>query len=102
MISVLEEGLAAAFLIMYICVHMEAAMISTSFTEFRKKAASFLDIAENGGTVIITRRGRPVAEIVPPSQSPSNPSWKRPALRMKLKGIDLTQEILKDRAGNRS
>jgi prevent-host-death family protein len=81
---------------------MEAAVISTSFTEFRKKAATFLDIAENGGTVIITRGGRPIAEIVPPSQSASNPSWKRPALRMRIKGIDLTREILKDRATNRS
>jgi prevent-host-death family protein len=87
---------------MYIYVQMEVAMISTSFTEFRKKAASFMDIAENGETVIITRRGRPIAEINPPSQSLSNPSWKRPALRMKIKGIDLTQEILKDRATNRS
>jgi prevent-host-death family protein len=77
-------------------------MISTSLTEFRKKAASFLDIAENGGAVIITRHGRPIARISPPSESLSNPSWERPALRMKMKGIDLTQELLKDRVKNRS
>jgi prevent-host-death family protein len=77
-------------------------MISTAFTEFRKKTASFLDKVENGETVVITRHGRPIAEIMPPSEAVFKRSWKRPAVRMKLKGISLSREVLAERAKNRS
>lgn len=77
-------------------------MISTAFTEFRKNTASFLDKVENGETIVITRHGRPIAEVVPPSDSVVSRSWKRPALRMKLKGISLSQEVMEDRARSRS
>lgn len=77
-------------------------MISTAFTEFRKNTASFLDKVENGETVIITRHGRPIAEVVPPSDSTFSRSWKRPAIRMKLKGISLSREVIDERAKSRS
>lgn len=87
---------------MYINVHKETPMIATAFTEFRKNTASFLDKVENGETIVITRHGRPIAEIVPPSGAVLNQSWKRPALRMKLKGISLSREVLKERKKSRS
>jgi prevent-host-death family protein len=77
-------------------------MISAAFTEFRKKTASFLDKVENGETVVITRHGRPIAEVVPPSDGVFDQSWKRPAIRMGLKGISLSREIVEERAKNRS
>lgn len=77
-------------------------MISTAFTEFRKKTASFLDKVENGETVVITRHGRPIAEVVPPSSHTISQSWKRPALRMKLKGISISRSILEDRGKSRA
>ena len=86
---------------MYINVHKEVIMISTAFTEFRKKTAAFLDMVENGETVLITRHGRPIAEIVPPAESVLSKSWKRPAVRMRLKGISLSRQLLEQRAENR-
>jgi prevent-host-death family protein len=87
---------------MYINVQKEARMISAAFTDFRKKTASFLDKVENGETVIITRHGRPIAEVVPPSSSVYRRSWKRPALRMKLKGTSISEAVLEERAKNRA
>jgi prevent-host-death family protein len=87
---------------MYINVQKEAQMISTAFTDFRKKTASFLDKVENGETVVITRHGRPIAEVVPPSSVVFQRSWKRPALRMKLKGVSISKEVLEERAKNRA
>ena len=77
-------------------------MISIAFTEFRKKTASFLDRVENGETVIITRHGRPIAEIIPPSVGPYNQSWKRPALRMNLRGVSISRAVLEERRKSRS
>jgi prevent-host-death family protein len=77
-------------------------MISAAFTEFRKKTASFLDKVENGETVVITRHGRPIAEVVPPSEAVSDRSWKRPAIRMALKGISLSRELVEEREKNRA
>jgi prevent-host-death family protein len=76
-------------------------MISAAFTDFRKKTASFLDKVENGETVVITRHGRPIAEVIPPSGALYKKSWKRPALRMKLKGISLSKAVVEERAKSR-
>ena len=38
-------------------------------TDFRKNASSFIDEVEHGETLILIRRGRPVAEIIPFSKS---------------------------------
>ena len=36
-----------------------------TFTDFRKKASGFITEVEHGETLIILRRGKPVAEVVP-------------------------------------
>jgi len=75
-------------------------MVSTAFTEFRKRTAAFLDKVENGETVIITRHGRPIAEVIPPALA-EGASWKRPALRLRLKGINISRMLLTDRKRSR-
>ena len=77
-------------------------MISAAFTKFRRNTASYLDKVENGETVVITRHGRPIAEVVPSSFFPEGKSWKRPALRLKLKGLSISREILMDRKKSRT
>jgi prevent-host-death family protein len=72
-------------------------MLSAGFTKFRKNAATYLDKVEHGETVIVTRHGRPIAEIIAPTNSIEIKSWKRPALRLSIKGISLTKAILSDR-----
>ena len=72
-------------------------MLNAAFTEFRKDTASYLDKVENGETLIITRHGRPIAEVIPPSTIGKEKSWKRPFRRISERGISLSKEILKDR-----
>jgi len=72
-------------------------MITTAFTEFRKKTASYLDKVENGESVIITRHGRPVAELIPATADSQKVSWKKPALKMRIKGVNISKSILEDR-----
>jgi prevent-host-death family protein len=73
-------------------------MKTVSFTDFRKKASGFIAEVEHGETIILLRRGKPVAEVIPFSDRlERTPSWKTPGLRLKLKGSDLSSAILEDR-----
>lgn len=77
-------------------------MKTITFTEFRRNAAACFDTVEKGEKIRVLRHGRPIADIVPVSDEKHIPSWKRPALRLSIEGVSLSQEILKDRERARS
>lgn len=67
-------------------------------TDFRKNTASFINEVEHGETLVLIRRGKPVAEIIPFSDSrPNKPAWKQPSIRLQIQGSDLSSAILEDR-----
>jgi prevent-host-death family protein len=73
-------------------------MKTIAFTDFRKKASDFITEVEHGETLILLRRGKPVAEIVPFSdRSRRTPAWKQPGTRLRIPGSDLSSAILEER-----
>lgn len=72
-------------------------MKTTTFTEFRKKAAAYFNDVEKGETVRILRHGKPVADIMPALSDDHAVSWKQSALRLTVKGASLSKAILKER-----
>lgn len=67
-------------------------------TDFRKNASSFINEVEHGETLILIRRGKPIAEIIPFSNRSQNiPAWKQPSVRLQIQGSDLSSAILEDR-----
>ncbi len=73
-------------------------MKTISFTDLRKKASGFITEVEHGETLILLRRGKPVAEVIPFSdRMQRTPAWKKPGIRLKLRGSDLSSAILEDR-----
>ncbi len=73
-------------------------MKTISFTDFRKQASNLITEVENGESIILIRRGRPVAEVIPfVGQDSNTPSWKRPVIRLKAKGKNLSSAIIEDR-----
>ncbi|AOY58692.1 MULTISPECIES: type II toxin-antitoxin system Phd/YefM family antitoxin [Desulfococcus] len=75
-------------------------MKTVTFTDFRKNASVFITEVEQGETLIILRHGKPVAEISPyPDEVPRKPSWKKPGIRLEMKGSDLSSAILEEREG---
>jgi len=71
---------------------------TVTFTEFRSQASGMLTQVENGETIIVLRHGRPIAEVSPVEDvKTSQPSWKKPALRLSTKGSSLSSAILEDR-----
>ncbi|MEW6520860.1 MAG: type II toxin-antitoxin system Phd/YefM family antitoxin [Thermodesulfobacteriota bacterium] len=73
-------------------------MKTIPFTDFRKNASGFIDEVEHGETLVLIRRGKPVAEIVPFSgRAISSPAWKQPGLRLQMRGSELSSAILEER-----
>jgi len=75
--------------------------VKTTFTEFRRNAAKYFNAVEQGDTIIVFRYGKAIAEIIPASKGAAPLSWKQPGLRLSIKGISLSREILKERKQNR-
>ena len=72
-------------------------MKTITFTDFRKRASGFITEVEHGETLILLRRGKPVAEIVRFSDGAhSLPSWKQPGIRLRTRGSDLSSAILEE------
>ncbi len=73
-------------------------MKSVAFTDFRKKASDLITEVEHGETLILLRRGKPVAEVVPFSEKVQRtPAWKLSAVRLRTQGSDLSLAILEER-----
>lgn len=77
-------------------------MRTITFTDFRKRASGFITEVEHGETLVLLRRGKPVAEVVPfTDEALSKPSWKKRGIRLRLKGSDLSTAILEERESGR-
>lgn len=73
-------------------------MKTVAFTDFRKRASDFITEVEHGETLVLLRRGKPVAEVVPFSDRPrGTPTWKQPGIRLRIRGDDLSSAILEER-----
>lgn len=72
-------------------------MQTTTFTEFRNNASHYLDLAEQGESIVIIRHGKPIAELKPIASNQKTPSWKSPGLNISIPDVSLSAEILKQR-----
>lgn len=70
---------------------------TVTFTEFRQKASSILDLVEEGETVRILRHGKTIAKIIPAGLHDAKPAWKRSGLRLIVPGALLTKAVLEER-----
>ncbi len=69
-----------------------------TFTEFRAQASSLISAVENGEQIIIRRHGKPVARISScQAEDATEPAWRRPGLKLAIKGADLSKAILEER-----
>jgi prevent-host-death family protein len=74
------------------------SMKTIAFTEFRKRASDLITEVEHGETLILLRRGKPVAEVIPFSdRAQRTPAWKQSGIRLRISGGDLSSAILEER-----
>jgi antitoxin (DNA-binding transcriptional repressor) of toxin-antitoxin stability system len=72
-------------------------MITVNFTEFRQRARSYFQAAQEGEKVRVLSHGKPIGDIISPEEPKKVPSWKQPRRRFLLRGVSLTEEVLKER-----
>ncbi|WDN89985.1 hypothetical protein BuS5_02955 [Desulfosarcina sp. BuS5] len=73
-------------------------MKTVTFTDFRKKVSIFITEVEHGETLVLLRRGKPVAEVVPFfDRSGRAPSWKKSGIHLQIDGSELSSAILEER-----
>ena len=73
-------------------------MTTITLTDFRSHASGMFTRVENGETLIVLRHGHPIAEVSPITDNQyTQPSWKKPALRLSVKGAELSSVILEER-----
>lgn len=74
-------------------------MKTVAFTDFRNRASDLITEVEHGETLILLRRGKPVAEVVPFSDRAQRmPAWKQlPGIRLRIPGGDLSSAIVEER-----
>jgi antitoxin (DNA-binding transcriptional repressor) of toxin-antitoxin stability system len=70
-------------------------MKTIQFTDFRKQASEIMTAIEQGESYIVIRHGRAIAEINPITTN--EPAWKRPGLRLHIKGAELASAIMEER-----
>ena len=76
-------------------------MKTVTCTDFRKKASGFITEVERGETLVLLRRGKPVAEVIPYTDEARHvPSWKEPGIQLKIQGASLSSIILDERERN--
>lgn len=73
-------------------------MKTITFTEFRKNASELFSEVEKGEKLIVLRHGRAIAKITSPDPDYLTvPSWKKPRLKLEMKGTRLSEAILEER-----
>lgn len=78
-------------------------MTRVTMKEARKRLSDLVHAAERGESIVITRRGRKVARIVPPEDQVVKGLPDLTAFRasLKVKGRSLTKELLAQRREER-
>lgn len=73
-------------------------MTTVTLTELRSHASDMFTRVEQGETLVVLRHGRPIAEVFPAArEGGTQPSWRKPALRLTTKGAALSSMILEER-----
>ncbi len=70
-------------------------MRTVTSTEFRQQATAYLNAVEQGETFRILRYGKPIADLKPIGTAV--PAWKRCIEPITLKGISVSDMIIKER-----
>ncbi len=75
-------------------------MKTITLSEFDKDAPGYLAEVERGERILLLRYGKPIAQIIPYAHDEAamkTPAWKRPGLRLRKPGVELSSAILEER-----
>ena len=68
-------------------------LLNVAYSELRQHLAENLDAVAKGNTILVERRGKVVAKIVPVGEPTREKSWKRPFTPIKVSGPPMSEII---------
>ncbi|GEM_PF-2632308 len=68
-------------------------LLNVAYSELRQHLAENLDAVANGDTILVERRGKVVAKIVPVGEPQKQPSWKRKIKPMAIQGVSIAETM---------
>lgn len=68
-------------------------LLNVGFTDLRQELAAKLDLVEKGDTILVERRGKVIAKIIPVNPPKREKSWKRKITPIKVDGPSFTEII---------
>ncbi len=72
-------------------------MTTVTIAELEKDLAGYIAKVKDGETLELVSGGERVAEVVPLRQKGDIAVWKRPRKKIKVPGLSLSDEIIKER-----
>ncbi|VAX37554.1 hypothetical protein MNBD_UNCLBAC01-1945 [hydrothermal vent metagenome] len=60
-------------------------MVEVNIREFSHNIAEYVERARKGERIVLVKRNKPVADIMPHQEKPKVPGWKREIKMIKLK-----------------
>ena len=76
-------------------------MTQVTIRQLTHGLAGYLKAIKRGERIVILNRRTPVADLIPHNENVTQPGWKRPIKRIKIKGIGLSQMVVKIREEDR-
>ena len=76
-------------------------MRSINVRELTHHFSSYLKIVKRGERIVIMQRSLPVADIIPHNENLSQPGWKRPIQKIRVKGESFSETTVRLRAEGR-
>ncbi len=72
-------------------------MKSVNIRELTHHFSSYLRVVKKGEKIVVLERNLPVADLIPHNENVGQPGWKRPILKIKVKGLSFSETISKMR-----
>lgn len=68
-------------------------LLNVAYSELRQHLAENLDAVARGDTILVERRGKVVAKIVPVNETKKQPSWKRKIKPIAIRGGSIAETV---------
>ena len=77
-------------------------MVAVNIREFLHHYSMYLKRVKAGERIVIMERNKPIADLTLHNENLSEPGWRRPIERIKIKGEPLSETIIKNRSEDRA
>lgn len=69
-------------------------MTQVTIRELTHRFSGYLKAVKRGEQIVILERRTPVADLIPHNENLARPGWKRPIVKIRVKGASLSRTVV--------